>query len=112
MSKLGSAAISVDPTKCNIEEKAVISDNPKNCNDINNKDKNRASTISLNPRNKQKHGKPTISDNPRNTSKANANNREVDDDDNLSSTDDDAEIHYRRYKRKTINHEYKGNLRN
>ena len=92
MSKSGSATISVNPNRYNIEEEAVISDNLNNSNDINNKDKNRESTINVNPRNKQRHGKTTFSDNPRHTSKANANNWEEDDDENLSSTDNDAEI--------------------
>ena len=92
MSKSGSATISVNPNRYNIEEEAVISDNLNNSNDINNKDKNRESTINVNPWNKQRHGKTTFSDNPRHTSKANANNWEEDDDYNLSSTDNDAEI--------------------
>ena len=50
-----------------------------------NKDKNSESTISVvNPMNKQKQGKATISDNLwHDTSKANAINQEVEDDDNL-----------------------------
>ena len=100
MSKPGSATISINPNKYNIEGEAIISNNSSNSNSINRKDKNRESTISINPRKKQKQGKVTISNKPRHTSKANANNQKVDDDDNLSSTDDDTEIHHLRYKKR------------
>ena len=104
------ATITINPNKCNIEEDAKISNNRNNTDNINNinKDKNRESTISFNPRNKHKQRKATISDNPRHTSNANAINQEVDDDDNLTSADDDTEIHHLRSKRKINNYESMG----
>ena len=94
MSKSGSVTISINPNKYDTEGEAIINDNPNKSDNIINKDKNRESTISANPRNKQKQGQATISDNLRYTSEVNAINQDVDDDENLSSTDDDAEIHH------------------
>ena len=88
ITKSWSTTVSIYPNKYNIEGEAIISDNPNNSN-------------------KQKQEKATISDNRRHSSKANAINREVDDDDNLSSTEDDADIHHLRSKRKITNYENK-----
>ena len=62
---------------------------------------------SFDPRNKLKQRKANISNNPRHNSKANAINQEVDDDGNLSSTDDDAEIHHLKSKGKITDYENK-----
>ena len=66
---------SVNPNKYKIQ--AIISNNPDNSNNINNKDTNGESTISVNFWDKQKHGKATTSDNPKHGSKVNVNNSEV-----------------------------------
>ena len=66
---------SANPNKYKIQ--AIISNNPNNSNNINNKDTNGESTISVNFLDKQKHGKATTTDNPKHGSKANVNNSEV-----------------------------------